>query len=95
MSTGNKVGNMTKNRKSKEPYKKVRQYSAALKMEVVKELDSGQLSVKEAMEFYNIPWRRTINRWQRKYGKDQREIRIVRVIMKNGNCPGRNYPKLR
>lgn len=83
MSTGRQVGNMTKTKESKEAYKEVRQYSEALKMEVVKELDSGKLSVKEAMEFYDIAWSRTINRWQKKYGKDRRETRIVRVIMKN------------
>ena len=46
---------MTKTKESKEPHKEVRQYSEALKMEVVKELDSGKLSVREAMEFYEIP----------------------------------------
>ena len=66
-----------------EPYKEVRQYSEALKMEVVKELDSGNLRIREAMEFYDIPWSRTIYRWLKKYGKDRRETRIVRVIMKS------------
>lgn len=83
MSTGNKVGNMAKASKGKELYKEVRQYSEALKMEVVKELDSGKLNVREAMEFYDVPWSRTIYRWRKKYGKDRRETRIVRVVMKN------------
>ena len=74
---------MAKRKERGEDYKEVRQYSEALKIEVVKELDSGKLSVREAMEFYDIPWSRTIYRWLKKYGKDRRETRIVRVIMKN------------
>ena len=61
----------------------VRRYSEALKFEVVKSLDSGSLTVSDAMEFYDIPWRRTINRWRQKYGKNSRETRIVRVMMKS------------
>jgi transposase len=61
----------------------VRRYSEALKLQVVKELDEGCLTVGEAMEFYDIRWRKTINRWQRRYGKDNRKTKVVRVLMKS------------
>ena len=63
--------------------KVVRRYSEALKLQVVQELEQGCLSVKEAMEYYDIPWRRTVDRWRRRYGKDKTNVRVVRVIMKS------------
>lgn len=74
---------MAKSDKKREETVEVRRYSEALKIELVKELDSGRLSVKEAMEYYDIGWSRTISRWRRQYGKDVKKTRVVRVIMKN------------
>lgn len=63
--------------------REVRRYSEALKLQVVKELDEGCLTVREAMEFYDIPWRRTVNRWQQRYGKERVNTKVVRVLMKS------------
>jgi transposase-like protein len=63
--------------------KVVKRYSEALKLQVVQELEQGCLTVSEAMDFYDIPWRKTLNRWQRRYGKDKTRVRVVRVIMKS------------
>lgn len=61
----------------------MRRYSEALKLQVVKELDEGCLTVREAMEFYDIPWRKTVNRWRQQYGKDRGKTKVVRVLMKS------------
>ena len=63
--------------------RELRRYSEALKLQVVKELDEGCLTVREAMEFYDIPCRRTVNRWRQQHGKDRTKTRIVRVMMKS------------
>ena len=93
MSTGNKVGNMTKGDKKRVEVIEVRRYSEALKIELVKELDSGRLTVKEAMEYCDITWSRTISRWRRKYGKETKNTRIVRVIMKDEQARIRSLEK--
>lgn len=61
----------------------IRRYSEGLKRQLVGELESGQLTVREAMSHYDIPCRRTINYWRQAYGKVSRKTRVVRVIMKS------------
>lgn len=63
--------------------REIRRYSEALKLQVVKELEVEGLTISEAMEFYDIPNRRTIDRWREKYGKDRGKTRVVRVMMKS------------
>jgi len=72
---------MTKENRTKE--REIRRYSEALKLQVVKELDEGCLTVREAMEFYDIPWRRTVNYWRQQYGKNRVKTKVVRVLMKS------------
>lgn len=74
---------MAKGDKKREEVLEIRRYSEALKIELVKELESGRLTVKEAMEYYDIECRRTIYRWSKKYGRAPKKTRIVRVIMKD------------
>jgi transposase-like protein len=74
---------MGNNEKQADEVVEIRRYSEALKMSVVSEIESGRLNVREAMRFYDITWRKTINRWQQKYGKDRKKTRVVRVVMKS------------
>jgi transposase-like protein len=61
--------------------KVIRRYSEALKHKVVEEVESCRLTVREAQEYYDIPFGRTISRWVRQYGKEVLPTRMVRVIM--------------
>jgi transposase-like protein len=63
--------------------REVRRYSEALKRQVVEEVESGRVTVKEAMEWYDVPWRRTIDRWRAKYSNERRGTKIVRIVMKD------------
>lgn len=72
----------------------VRRYSEALKRQVVEEVESGRLRVKEAMEYYDIPWRRTIDRWRQRYGNNRRGTKIVRIVMKDEQERIRELEKL-
>ena len=84
---------MAKGDKKREEVIEIRRYSEALKIELVKELESGRLTVKEAMEHYDIRWSRTINRWSRKYGRETKKTRVVRVIMKDEQVRIRSLEK--
>lgn len=61
----------------------IRRYSEALKQEIVQEVENCKLTLREAQEYYDIPHKRTISRWVRRYGKDVLPTRVVRVIMKD------------
>ena len=61
----------------------IRRYSESLKRKVVEEISSGALSIREAMIHYDVPYQRTINRWQQKYGERRLRTRIVRIEMKS------------
>lgn len=55
-------------------------YSEAFKLQVVKELESGNLrSISEAQQRYGIGGYSTIPRWLRKYGKNHLLAKVVRV----------------
>lgn len=55
-------------------------YSEAFKMQVVRELESGELrSLTEAEERYGIGGRMTVSRWVKKYGSERIQRRVVRV----------------
>jgi len=72
----------------------VRRYSEALKRQVVEDVDGGSLTVKEAMEWYDVPWRRTIDRWRLRYGRDKKRTKTVRVVMKSEQERLRELEKL-
>jgi|OpeIllAssembly_1097287.scaffolds.fasta_scaffold278375_2 transposase-like protein len=55
-------------------------YSEAFKMQVVRELESGELrSFDEAGDRYGIQGSITVSRWVKKYGSERIQRRIVRV----------------
>ena len=78
----------------KEKSRVVRRYSEALKRQVVVDIEKGSLTVKEAMEWYDVPWRRSIDRWREKYGKDKRRTKVVRIFMKSEQERIRELEKL-
>lgn len=61
----------------------VRQYSEALKRQVVQEFAMGRATIKELMIDYDINSKGSIYNWVRKYGKVKKSIKVVRVIMKS------------
>ena len=62
----------------------VRRYSEAFKLQVVSELESGKLaSICEAQRRYGITGGETVTGWLKKYGKDDRYVRVVRVETPN------------
>jgi transposase len=55
-------------------------YSEAFKLQVISELESGQLaSFSEARFRYGISGRSTVQNWLRRYGKDHLRTRVVEV----------------
>ena len=66
-----------------EEVKLIHRYSESLKRKIVEEIESGELTVSDAMDLYGIQHRRTINRWVQNLGKNRRPTQIVRVMMKS------------
>jgi transposase len=66
----------------KEEIETIRNYSEALKLKVVSEIESGVQSVSEAGRRYSIPGT-TISVWLKKYGTIQRRRQVVEVTMKD------------
>lgn len=58
-------------------------YSESFKQQVVLEIESGLFTVTEAMHRYCITGKMTIYKWLRRYGRDSKNGRIVRVETKN------------
>ena len=81
MDSNPSVGVDMKN--SSESVKIIPRYSESLKRKVVEEIESGSLSVSEALDCYGIAHRRTVNRWRQKYGSGERRSQVVRVMMKS------------
>lgn len=61
----------------------VKKYSSAFKLKVVNEIESGKLSVNQAMEIYDIGGGSTISRWIKNLGKSHLLSKIVRIEMKD------------
>ena len=60
--------------------KEVIRYSEAFKLQVVGELESGRLaSMEEARRRYGIEGKSTVQKWLRKYGRNELLGRVVRV----------------
>lgn len=65
-----------------EPYV-VKKYSSAFKLKVVNEIESGKLSMRGAMEIYDIGGAHTIERWIKNLGKNHLLSKVVRIEMKD------------
>lgn len=61
----------------------IHRYSESLKRQIVSEIESGTVSVREASEHYGVKHRRTITGWCRQYGSRVAPTKIVRVMMKD------------
>ena len=61
----------------------IRQYSEALKRQVVVEFEMGRATVRELMADYDVQSKTSIYNWRSKYGKVKRTTKVVRVIMKS------------
>ena len=60
----------------------VRYFSEALKMEIVKEIESGKLSIAEASREYGST-KASVKHWLSEYGKFRPKRSIVEVVMKD------------
>lgn len=58
-------------------------YSRAFKQKVVSEIESGRFSIPEARRVYDINGCGTVERWIRKFGKNDLLCRVVRIEMKD------------
>lgn len=58
-------------------------YSLAFQQKVVREIESGQLSIEDARRLYDIRGHATIQKWIRKFGKNHLLSKVVRIEMKN------------
>ena len=61
----------------------IRRYSEVLKRKVAQEIEDGTLNSREAMKYYDIQHRRTVNRWVAQYGKGEYKSKVVRIEMKS------------
>ena len=58
-------------------------YSFAFKQKVVKEIESGRLSISGARSIYGIGGNTTVQKWIRKLGKLQLINKVIRVELKD------------
>jgi transposase-like protein len=63
--------------------KVVKRYSSAFKLKVVKEIESGKLSISQANEIYDIGGAHTVSRWIKNFGKNHLLSKVVRIEMKD------------
>ncbi len=59
-----------------------RDYSLSFKLQVVSEVESGELSIKGALRKYGIQSHSTVLNWIRKYGTFDREYQVQRLMHK-------------
>jgi transposase len=72
-------------KKSNYEQRVIKNYSSAFKLKVVNEIESGKLSVNQAMEIYDIGGNTTISRWIKNLGRNHLLSKIVRIEMKDEN----------
>ncbi len=70
-------------KRSNYEQKVIKKYSSAFKLKVVNEIESGKLSINQAMEIYDIGGSTTINKWIKNLGKNHLLSKIVRIEMKD------------
>lgn len=58
-------------------------YSEAFKVKVIKEIETGRLTISQACRLYEIHGGNTIYIWLRKYGKNELIRKFVRIEMKD------------
>ena len=61
----------------------VLRYSLAFQQKVVREIESGELSIEDARRLYDIRGCETIQKWIRKFGKNHLLSKVVRIEMKD------------
>lgn len=57
-------------------------YSKAFKLKVIQEIEEKEISIAEAKRNYDIRGGQTIQKWIKKYGKEELLPKIVRVEMR-------------
>ena len=63
--------------------KNVIRYSLAFKQKVVKEIEKGKYNIAQAQIVYDIRGNTTIQKWIKKFGKNELLGKVVRIEMKN------------
>ena len=57
----------------------IKRYSNAFKLQVVRQIEQGQLSIAQAQRRYDIGGRSTIPRWLKDLGKNHHTCKIMRI----------------
>ena len=70
-------------KKNNYEQKVVKRYSSAFKLKVVKEIESGKLSISQANEIYDSGGVHTVSRWIKNLGKNHLLSKVVRIEMKD------------
>ena len=64
------------------PEQIIYRYSSAFKQKVVSEIESGELSIEQARQIYDIRGKTTIQKWLKRVGKYDSLYKVVRIEMK-------------
>jgi transposase-like protein len=68
---------------NEQKVKIINRYSEALKRKIVEEISGGIITASEAMKFYGVKHRKTVNQWRQKYGDNPSTTKIVRIMMQS------------
>jgi transposase len=74
---------MTEKSKNKYVRRSSKDYPMSLKLQVVQEVESGQLSMRRAQKIYGIQGNMTVNNWLKKYGTFDWESRTPSIMPKS------------
>lgn len=61
------------------PQRIIKRYSSAFKLQVVRQIEQGQLSIAQAQRRYDIGGSSTIPRWCKQLGTNQHTCKMVRI----------------
>lgn len=59
----------------------IKKYSSAFKQKIVKEVESGILSINQAMKIYDITGSNTIKNWLKKFGIGHLVSKVIKIEM--------------
>ena len=61
----------------------LKSYSTAFKRKIVLEIEKGEISIEGARKLYGIGGGDTIQKWMKKFGKNELISKVVKIQMKN------------
>ena len=70
----------------------IKRYSNAFKLQVVRQIEQGQLSIAQARRRYDIGGSGTIGQWLKDLGKNHQTCKIMRIETPERRRPTQNPP---